>query len=225
LKGRTHRRPRVRSLALLHTAASHAPRFSALLESLEEGRGVDVQHVVEETLLTDARNLGVDDVRVQRRLEQVLTSLAETSAVILCTCSTLGAAAEAFDKTFGARILRIDRPLARAAVAQGSTIVVVAALASTLEPTQALLKDEAARAGKPITLTTVVCEGVWDHFERGDKDAYLRAVAAHVDEVQAQGEVVVLAQASMLGAEAWVKTAKPVLSSPRLGLLAALELL
>ena len=186
---------------------------------------MNVQHVVEETLLTDARRLGVDDARVQGRLEQVLASLGETAAVVLCTCSTLGAAAEAFDKTFGARILRVDRPLAEAAVAQGSTIVVVAALASTLEPTRALLEDEAARVGKPITVTASVVEGAWDHFEGGDEDAYLRAVAAHVDEVQAYGEVVVLAQASMVGAERLVRTTKPVLSSPRLGLLAALGLL
>lgn len=186
---------------------------------------MNVQHVVEETLLTDARNLGVDDVRVQRRLEQVLASLAETSAVILCTCSTLGPAVEAFDETFGVRILRIDRPLAREAIAQGSVIVVAAALASTLEPTRALLKDEAARAGKPITVIASVCEGAWSCFERGDEAAYLKAVAAHVDEVQVRGEVIVLAQASMLGVEHLVNTTKPVLSSPRPGLLAALELL
>ena len=185
---------------------------------------MNVRHVVEADLLTDARHLGVDDVRVQERLEQVLTSLAETSAVILCTCSTLGAAAEAFDGTFGARVLRVDRPLAREAVAGGSKIVVVAALASTLEPTRALLQDEAARAGKQITLTVSACEGAWSWFEHGDEAAYLRAVAAHVDKVEAHGDVIVLAQASMLGAEKRVKTTKPVLSSPRLGVSAALGL-
>ncbi len=219
-----------RTLTLLHTAASHVPRFDALLTSLESvdavnAQHVDMQHVVEESLLADARRLGVGDARVQGRLEQVLASLAETTAVVLCTCSTLGAAAEAFDGTFGARVVRVDRPLAREAVAKGSKIALVAALASTLEPTRALLEDEAARAGKQITLTMSVCEDAWSHFERGDEDAYLRAVAAHVDVVEAHGDVIVLAQASMLGAEASVKTPKPVLSSPRLGLLAALKLL
>lgn len=216
------------TLALLHTAASHTLRFEALLASLEgsgQGGNPDAQHVVEEALLADALSLGVDDVRVQRQLEHVLQTLARTSRVILCTCSTLGAAAEAFDRAFGARILRVDRPLAWEAVARGSKIMVVAALASTLEPTRALLEDEAARARKQITVTTSVSEGAWSHFERGDENAYLRAVAAHVDEVQAHGEVIVLAQASMMGAETLVRTTKPVLSSPRLGVLAALELL
>lgn len=225
MQEKTHRRPKTSTLTLLHTAASHVSRFGALLESLEAVGGVNVRHVVEADLLADARRLGVGDVRVQEQLEQVLASLAQTSAVILCTCSTLGAAAEMFDKRFGARVLRVDRPLARAAVAQGSAIVVVAALASTLEPTRALLEDEAARAGKQVTLTVSVCEDAWSHFERGDENAYLMAVAAHVDGVQAHGEVIVLAQASMLGVEKWVRTTKPVLSSPRLGLLAALGLL
>lgn len=136
-----------RTLTLLHTAASHVPRFDALLKSLKsvdevDAQHVDMQHVVEASLLADARRLGVDDTRVQGRLEQVLASLAETTAVVLCTCSTLGAAAEAFDGTFGARVVRVDRPLAREAVAQGSKIALVAALASTLEPTRALLEDE-----------------------------------------------------------------------------------
>lgn len=219
-----------RTLTLLHTAASHVPRFDALLTSLKSvdavnAQHVDMQHVVEASLLADARRLGVDDARVQGRLEQVLASLAETTAVVLCTCSTLGAAAEAFDGAFGARVVRVDRPLAAEAVAQGSKIALVAALASTLEPTRALLEDEAARAGKKVTLFMSVCEDAWSHFERGDEDAYLRAVAAHVDVVEAHGDVIVLAQASMLGAETSVKTLKPVLSSPRLGLLAALKLL
>ncbi len=213
------------TLALLHTAASHTLRFEALLSDTPRGGNPDAQHVAEEALLADALSLGVDDVRVQRRLEHVLQTLARTSSVILCTCSTLGAAAEAFDGAFGARILRVDRPLARAAVARSSEIVVVAALASTLEPTRALLEAEAARAGRQITVTASVAEEAWSYFGRGDENAYLRAVAAHVDEVQAYGEVVVLAQASMIEAETLVSTTKPVLSSPRLGVSAALELL
>jgi predicted nucleic acid-binding Zn ribbon protein len=162
---------------------------------------------------------------VQRQLRGVLTSVARSSSVILCTCSTLGAAAETFDGAFGARVLRIDRPLARAVVAQGSRIAVVAALASTLEPTRALLEDEAARAGKRVRVKLSVCEGAWDHFERGDEAAYLRAVARHAEGVAEQAEVIVLAQASMAGAGAFIRSDKPVLSSPRLGLRAALELL
>lgn len=211
------------TLTLFHTSASHVPRFDALLAELAPE--VPARHTVHEHLLADARARSSVDTASTQELGVVLASLAESASVVLCTCSTLGAAAETFERTFGARVLRVDRPLAGAAVARGSRIVIVAALESTLEPTRALLEDEAARAGKTVSLTLSLCKGAWDHFERGDEIGYLRAVAAHADRAAHQGEVIVLAQASMAGAEAFVRTPKPVLSSPRLGLLGALALL
>ncbi len=210
-------------LTLLHTATSHVGRFDALLAELAPD--VPVRHAVNDHLLADARAKGGVDAALAHDLGAVVSSLAETASVILCTCSTLGEHAEARDGTAGARGLRRDRPRARAAVGRGSSIVVVAALASTLEPTRRLLEDEAARVGKRPTLTLSHCPDAWAHFERGDEAAYLQAVAAHVAEVQHRGDVMVLAQASMAGAEAFVRTVKPVLSSPRLGVLGALALL
>lgn len=179
--------------------------------------------VAHESLLKVARAQGVS--AVLPRLEHTLKALAEQSSVILCTCSTLGAAAERFDGVFGARVLRIDRPLAEKAVASGSKLVVVAALASTLGPTRDLLEAEAARVGKEVGLEPTLCPDAWGYFEAGDEEGYLRAVAAHADEVAGRGDVVVLAQASMAGAERFVRTGKPVLSSPRSGVSGVLELL
>ena len=179
--------------------------------------------VVDESLLNAARARGVE--AALPGLEHALKSLAEQASVILCTCSTLGAAAERSDGVFGARILRIDRPLAEKAVASGSKLVVVAALASTSGPTRDLLEAEAARVGKEVGLEPTLCPDAWGYFEAGDEEGYLRAVAAHADEVAGRGDVVVLAQASMAGAERFVRTGKPVLSSPRLGVLGALKLL
>lgn len=206
---------------MLHTAESHVPRFAALLNELAPD--VPAVQVVDESLLGVARAHGID--AALPGLETALKSLAEQTSVIVCTCSTLGAVAERFDGVVGAKVLRIDRPLAEAAVAQGSKLVVIAALESTLEPTRALLEAEAARVGKTVTLELSLCPGAWNYFERGDEDAYLQAIAAHADDVASRGEVVVLAQASMAGAERLMQTAKPVLSSPRLGVLGVLGLL
>lgn len=152
--GVTLARP-TRSLGLLHTAASHVGRFDALLAELSPD--VPVRHAVHDHLLADARARGGVDAALAQELGAVVSSLAETASVILCTCSTLGEHAEALDGAFGVRVVRLDRPLARAAVAQGSSIVVVAALESTLEPTRRLLEDEAARVGKRPTLILSHC--------------------------------------------------------------------
>lgn len=213
--------PKGSSLGFLHTARSHVPRFKALLDELASD--VPAVQVVHENLLAEARARGVEAVLPE--LEADLKALAEQTLVILCTCSTLGAAAERFDRVCGARVLRIDRPLAEKAVAQGSKLVVVAALESTLGPTRALLEAEAARVGKEVLLELSLCPDAWRAFERGDEEAYLRAVAAHIDETAGRGDLVVLAQASMAGAERFVRTPKPVLSSPRLGVSGGLRLL
>ena len=77
-------------LTFLHTSASHIARFDAVLAELDSS--VTARHFVREALLTEARTLGVSDAGVQRQLREVLASLARTSPVMLCTCSTLGAA-------------------------------------------------------------------------------------------------------------------------------------
>ncbi len=208
---------------MFHTAASHVPRFAALLSELAPA--VDAEHVVREDLLVEARARGGVDKALSEVFAASLTTLARSREAALCTCSTFGAHAESLGKALGKPVVRIDRPLAQAAVAQGLRIVIVAALESTLEPTQTLFEAEATRAHKPVTLTLVHAAAAWGCFERGDEAGYLRVVAAQVDRAAEQGDVIALAQASMMGAEAFVQTTKPVLSSPRLGLQAALALL
>ena len=215
--------PRVSALTLLHTAASHAPRFAALLSELAPE--VRAKHVVLDSLLASARERGGVDSALSAELTGVLKTLAEDAEVILCTCSTLGAAAEALGSALGARVVRVDRPLARAAVARGRDIVVLAALQSTLAPTRELLEEEALKAGKTVRLELLEVEKAWAHFESGAQQAYLQTIADAADGASARAEVLVLAQASMFGAERLVRTSKPVLSSPRLGLQAALTLL
>ena len=209
-------------LGLFHTATSHVPRFTALLRELAPE--VEAEHTVHEDLLKRARaQNGVDKVLAEE-FTAAFTEFTAGAEVVLCTCSTFGAHAEKVGEPLGKAVVRIDRPLAQAAVTQGSRIVIVAALASTLNPTLELFEDEAARTGRTVKFTLSHAADAWGWFERGDERGYLQAIAAHVDRVAAQGDVVALAQASMAGAEALVETTKPVLSSPRLGLLAALKL-
>ena len=212
-----------KTLGLFHTAASHVPRFASLLRELAPD--VEVEHAVREDLLAEARAQGGVDATLAEKFATSFTDFAASTDVVLCTCSTFGAHAETLGETLSQPVVRIDRPLAQAAALQGSHVVIVAALASTLEPTRELFENEAACTGKAVTFTLSHAADAWGWFERGDETAYLRAIAAHVDTVAAQGDVVALAQASMAGAEALVKTKKPVLSSPKLGVLAAVSLL
>ena len=206
-------------LGLFHTATSHIPRFSALLRELTPE--VEAEHVVHEDLLAAARAQGGVSEALAEKFAASLTDFAESLDVVLCTCSTFGAHAERLGESLAKPVVRIDRPLAQAAVTQGSSVVIVAALESTLEPTRDLFEDEAARIGKKVRFTLSHAADAWNWFERGDETGYLHVIAEHIDKVAKRGDVIALAQASMAGAEAFVQTSKPVLSNPKLGLLEA----
>ncbi|WP_406176290.1 arylsulfatase [Streptomyces sp. NBC_00996] len=209
--------PRSGPLALLHTSPVHVPVFDALRD--EAHRGLELRHLVAEELLARARSEGPDAVadEVRALLDQ---AVAQGARAVLCTCSTIGAVAECAGA--GVPVLRVDRPMAAAAVAAGPRVVVLAALESTLEPTVALVEEEARSAGRPVHVRTVLVEGAWALFEAGDGDGYVRTVAAAADAVTG-ADAIVLAQASMAVAQHLTATSTPVLSSPRPGLAAGAE--
>ncbi|MFJ6438332.1 aspartate/glutamate racemase family protein [Streptomyces sp. NPDC091416] len=205
------------SLALLHTSPVHVPVFDALRDAHHPG--LVVRHLVYEDLLDRAGVLGPEAVAGD--VEALVNrAAAEGATAVLCTCSTIGGVAESVGARLGIPVLRIDRPMAAAAV-RARRVTVLAAHHATLEPTRALIAEEAERAGeRGLEVRTVLVDGAWARFEAGDHDGYLDLVAAAADAVT-EADVIVLAQVSMAGAVTRSVTRIPVLSSPRAGLDAA----
>jgi hypothetical protein len=184
-----------------------------------------VRHAVRADLLAAARRDGPDHPLVRAGVgEAVQALLAGGAVVVLCTCSTLGAAAEEVSVPAPATVLRVDRPMAERAVEIGRRVAVVAAVAATLGPTRALVAAVAARAGRTIEVTEILCDEAWPYFERGDVARYLDTVGAAARRAAGRADVVLLAQASMAPvAERLAGSGVPVLSSPRLGVEAAVR--
>ncbi|GAA3870711.1 aspartate/glutamate racemase family protein [Streptomyces lacrimifluminis] len=206
-------------LALLHTSPLHVPVFEALCD--EDHQGLELAHFVDEDLLTRARADGPDAVAgdVRDILEQ---AVADGAVAVLCTCSSIGGVAEVAAGEIGVPVLRVDRPMAAAAVAIGPRVVVVATSESTFGPTVALVEEEARRAGLPADVRPLLVDGAWSLFQAGDTEGYVRSVADAVDSIPGDSaDAIVLAQASMTPAQALTTTTVPVLSSPRPGLAAA----
>jgi hypothetical protein len=204
----------VPTLGFLHTSSVHVAPFDALVAELAPGW--TAVHVVDESLLNDARSRGEVDAETTARVQARFAELQASSPdVVICTCSTIGTASE----QLGA--LRVDRPLAaeavRLAATGGGSILVVASTASTVAPTQALIDDELDRVAQRTSIAAVseglerahvhvlVVEEAWSLFERGDLDGYAvclaRAIRAHISGLVAGSglipDVIVLAQASM----------------------------
>ncbi|MFE2282904.1 arylsulfatase [Streptomyces sp. NPDC059443] len=199
------------ALTLLHTSAAHVPVFDALRD--RHHPGAVLRHLVVPELLERARAHGPESVA-----PAVRELLEGSDGPVLVTCSTIGAVGESLAPALGVQVLRVDRPMAAAAVRTGPRILVLATVESTLAPTVGMLEEEATG---PVSIRTRVVAGAWDRFEAGD-EAGCRSLVAEAADAVTDADVIVLAQASMAGAEDLTTTATPVFSSPRTGLAAAL---
>ena len=144
--------------------------------------------------------------------------------MILCTCSTIGASAEKVNHLTDGVIVRIDRPMAEKAVEIGSRIIVAAALESTIAPTRDLILETAKTRRKRVELIEVFCDNAWSRFEAGDLKGYFSEIARNIKDKASEGDVIVLAQASMAGAaNLCPEISVPILSSPEIGLMYAAD--
>jgi aspartate/glutamate racemase len=209
------------TIGFLHTTEVHTGTFQGLLDEVSPGR--PSTHIVDESLLADARERGVDG-ELTERLTCRLMQAANGASVVVCTCSTISGPAERLSEAVGVPIVRVDRPMAELAVNSGSRIAVVAALQSTMLPTVALLREVAEHQGRTPAIDEVLLPEAWPLFEAGDSIGYAKAIAAAVDSLESMADVVVLAQASMTIAVPQCETTVPVLSSPRSAVEAAVAL-
>lgn len=181
-------------------------------------------NIVVPDLLSRAERGMTENIR-----KEVLSIIAKVdgsgSPVILCTCSTLGGCAEEAGVLAGRSVVRIDRPMAERAVALGSTIGVVAAVQSTVEPTCQLLKEVAAAAQRDVNLKKIIVESAWEKKRAGDTDGYIHEVVKAIRSQANCVDVIVLAQGSMASAADQLSDiTTPILSSPRLGVARAIEM-
>lgn len=209
-----------RPLALFHTGESHVATFGPMIARMAPE--IPLVHRVRQDLLDAAQPRGLTpDIR--RRAVQDLLAMADAgAAAVLCTCSTLGPAAETAADLADVPILRVDRPMMEAALDRGPRIAVAACLASTIGPTQALLERVAADRGVRPDISEILLAEAWRHFAAGDRTAYAAAIADGLNRTAPEVDAVVLAQASMAPAATLCRLPIPVLSSPRLGAEAAI---
>lgn len=210
-------------ISFLHTSPVHVATFDALLDELSPG--MSRHHRVEEGWLEAARDHGMS-TDLSDTITTAMRELAD-GGVGVCTCSTIGAVAEAAGSD-NAPTIRIDRALMQAALSHGAKPLVAMCLESTKAPTLNLLHDVAGALDCDVLPMVVMCQPAWQHFEAGDLDAYALSIADTIKaELNNAGpDCIVLAQGSMAVAEPLLAdTGLPVLSSPRLGVLRALELL
>lgn len=213
------------TIVFLHTSDVHVATFDALRDRIAPEIGV--RHVVREDLLSLAVAQGGITGLVQEAAFEAMTgALTPAAQVLICTCSTLGPVAEAFDADAPIPVLRIDRPMADQAVLHTRHIAVCGTLATAVSATASLVRSSAEYLKQPsVVVTDHLFLSAWPLFERGDLEAYYRTVALGLRGVSMTTELILLAQASMEPAIALCKNIDiPIWSSPETGFRTALAL-
>lgn len=211
------------TLALLHTAPILVDVFNKMAEEL--GPDIPLQHLVDESLLQEARDVGEITPHLNRRVTNMILNATDSGArVVMCTCSSIGPCAEVARPLTSCPVLRVDDPMAREAVSAGGTVVVAATLKSTLVPTTSIVLSAARQAEKTVEVTELLCETAWAEMEKGNAEGYFAAIAEDLRKSAEGAQAIVLAQASMAQAvKLCPDISIPILTSPKSGFLEALD--
>ena len=205
-------------LALVHTVSTLPAVFKALCTELLPG--LDLFHIVDESLLQNTIRAGSLSKATARRLLGHLASAQEAGATaVLVTCSSVGNAVDWSRSFIDIPVYRVDEPMAEMAVKTGARIGVAATLQTTMTPTADLIRTKAGGLGKSVQISTKLCEGAFDANIAGDMARHDRIVTEGLQQLVAQSDVIVLAQASMARVAELLPPQQdrpPILSSPRL---------
>lgn len=211
---------KIKTLALVHTSATLVPVFAQLCKA--KLPGVDTFNIVDDSLVRAIGARGSLTADIARRVAGYITSAEAGGAdEVLVTCSSIGPAVEAAAPFAAIPVLRVDQPMADIAVRTGRRIGVIATLATTLNPTADLVRRRAALEGKPIELTSTLCDGAFDALMGGDAARHDALVADALRALSTKVDVILLAQASMARVVDTLAAADrrvPILASPAIAI-------
>jgi glutamate racemase len=186
-----------RSVAFIHTSpAAIGPLMQFYGEHAPE---LEITNLLDDGLL---RLLAAGRAEVARkRLSEMLRAAAETyePELAMITCSSVPREmSDSLARDFRMPVLKIDYPMARAAVRAGRRVGVAATFPPTLAPTSKLLREAAEEAGAEIEIVQEVEPRAYDALLANDTATHDRLLLDLIERLQSQDvSAVVLAQVSM----------------------------
>ncbi|HKG12047.1 MAG TPA: aspartate/glutamate racemase family protein [Pyrinomonadaceae bacterium] len=186
-----------RSVAFIHTSpAAIGPLMQFYGEHAPE---LEITNLLDDGLL---RLLASGRAEVARkRLSEMLRDAAETyePELAMITCSSVPREmSDSLARDFRMPVLKIDYPMARAAVRAGRRVGVAATFPPTLAPTSKLLNEAAEEAGTEIEIVQEVEPKAYDALLSNDTATHDRLLLDLIERLQERDVAcVVLAQVSM----------------------------
>jgi aspartate/glutamate racemase len=207
---------RVPRIAFVHTVGFLVDLFRRECE--EKLPGTDVFHILNESLLKDLLRDGPSPRIAERVVRQALLAVDAGADIVVFTCSSTSPMADIARSMSPVPILKIDEPMAAAAVGAGTKIGLLCTAQSTVAPSTNLLKVTAAANAKSIDVTVSLVAGAYDALFAGDRKEHDALVVQAAATLAKQCDVIVLAQVSLahLRDEIAARCGKPVFASPSL---------
>lgn len=209
------------TVAAIYTALNIIdPIKSLFAELLPEVRLINI---ADDSLIQEVIAFNGVTPRVTRRLIAYYQAAQQAGAdVIFNTCSSVGEVVPLGQTFVDIPIVQIDHAMAEAAVQQARTIGVLATLPTTLGPTVRLIQSRAAAVNRTVEVVNGLAEGAFQALLAGQTAEHDRLILETARTLADKVDLLVLAQASMSRMQEALAqaTGKPVLASPRLGVLA-----
>ena len=217
-----------KKVAFLHTFPTLVTLFNQLSQIIFPP-DVEVFHIVDEMLLKIVLAQGGLSPFIHRRVaEHAIAVEAGGVDLLQITCSSISPCVDSARPLVGIPVLRIDEPMVEKAISTGIVIGVCATASTTLKPTTELVLARALAAKKDVQVEPVLCAAAYTALFAGDQHTHDLLVREAIFNLTRRTDVVILAQASMarvLDSMDPSELKAPVLTSPRLALERALELL
>ena len=181
--------------------------------------GCTLINIADDSLIREVMEEGAVTEGVRERMMHYFQAAANCNPqVIVSACSSVGEVAEEADQKWGIPVVRIDHAMIEKALEEGNRIGVLASLGTTMEPTVSYIRRLAADRGREVQVVGKVAEGAYEANARGETAVHDARIAQAAKEIQADADVIIMAQGSMARMEEELRrqTGLPVYSSPLL---------
>jgi Asp/Glu/hydantoin racemase len=191
-----------KKIAILHTTIVTVPLLKKI--SKEILPDVDIYNFVDDSILPQLLEGKHNQDFVFEKLLQY-SNFAQKQGVdlILCACSSVGEFVEYANDEFDIPVVRIDEAMAENAVKMGRKIYVMATLQTTLEPSYRLIKNKVVN-NKHVLIESILLKEAYMLLQQEKVKEHDRYIAERLVDIVQDESVVVLAQASMSNALAYV---------------------
>ena len=206
-----------KTVVIIHTSGVSIQDLNDLFKEIVPE--ATVRNIMDDSLLAEVMREGHATPGVAERMSAYIKAAESLGAdLIFNQCSSVAETVDPMRDKVRCPILKVDQAMAEKAVSLGSTIAVVATVASTCGPSVRLVESAARAAGKEVRVFPVLVDGALALLMQGNRAEHNKLVLAAVEKAQQEADVIVLAQGSMVALlPELAHITKPVLASPRLG--------